>query len=115
MLIIYKRCLKTITYFLYCVYGAQNVEEAGKALYLCKTCKCASVYVYAGWAAVPMYTLARTNSIKQNIPQESDFHPARVDVTQIFITPFAKTAAGLYPHQAYSVYYRQILVPFVST
>ena len=59
-------------------------------------------------------------SMKQNIPQAADFHSARqqtcrLDVTQIFITLFAKTAAGLYPHPDYSVCHRHILVPLVST
>ena len=81
---------------------------------------CMCVRVCAGWAAVPMHTLARTNSIKQNRPQESDFHTAhqqtfRLDVIQILITTFAKTAAGLCPHPAYSCYHRHVLVPFVST
>jgi len=52
---------------------------------------CMCVRVCAGWAAVPMQTPVRTNSIKQNRPQESDFPRARqqnfrLDVTQIFIT-----------------------------
>jgi hypothetical protein len=108
----------------YCVYGLQNVEEVEKALYSCRTCKYASVYVctcvYAGLAAVPMHTTARTNSIKQDLPQESECHPARqqtfrLDVFQIFISPFAETAVGLYPHPAYSFYHCHVLVPFVST
>lgn len=81
---------------------------------------CMYVSVCAGWAAVPRQTPARSNYIKQNLAQESDIHHARqqtfrLDITNTFITPLAKPAAGLYDYPAYSVYHRHILTPFVST
>jgi hypothetical protein len=75
---------KTIIYSVYCVNGVQNVEEVKKHFTVAKPVivrLCMCVRVCAGWAAVPMRTPARTISIKQNLPQESDSHPARQQIS----------------------------------